>query len=127
MRTPRDSLYVYKKKMENQEARKEEMPAMPPTFSLQSSSSSSYTTSTNNNGQQTGQSYQQTSQTTHQGTTTRTTTQNLGERPVTHTQHFDSQGHELVGEGSSGGANRRIEDVRNHPQLAEGHCYNGRV
>lgn len=41
----------------------------------------------------------------------RTTTQNLGERPVTQTHQYDSQGRELVGDNTSGDSNRRIEDV----------------
>ncbi|KAI0174044.1 hypothetical protein BJ166DRAFT_135768 [Pestalotiopsis sp. NC0098] len=79
-----------------------------PSFSFTSSSSSF---STSHNGQQTGHSYQETSQTTPEGRTIRTTTQNLGERPVTHTQQYDSHGHELIGDRASGNASRRIEDV----------------
>ncbi|KAI1864655.1 hypothetical protein JX265_008379 [Neoarthrinium moseri] len=78
-----------------------------PSYSYTSSSSSF---SSNINGRQTGHSYKETSQTTPEGTTVRTTSQNLGERPVTHTQQFDSQGRELIGD-NTGGASRRIEDV----------------
>ncbi|ETS77731.1 hypothetical protein PFICI_09793 [Pestalotiopsis fici W106-1] len=79
-----------------------------PTYSYTSSSSSF---STSINGQQSGRSFQETSKTTPEGTTIRTTTQNLGERPVTHEQRYDSHGHELIGDHASGNASRRIEDV----------------
>ncbi|KAF3015860.1 hypothetical protein G7054_g14059 [Neopestalotiopsis clavispora] len=79
-----------------------------PSYSYTSSSSSFSSTV---NGQQTGRSFQETSQTTPEGRTVRTTTQNLGERPVTHTQQYDSHGHELIGDHASGNASRRIQDA----------------
>lgn len=79
-----------------------------PTFSY--TSSSSYYSSSHN-GQRTGHAYRETSRTTPQGTTISTTTQNLGERPVTQTQYYDSQGRELIRDSTSGSTNRRIQDV----------------
>lgn len=94
-----------------------------PTYSFQSSSAS-FSSSTGHNGQQTGQTFHQTSRTTPEGTTTRTTTQNLGERPVTHTQQFDARGRELTG---SGGADRRIEDVSDQQESEADRLYRERI
>ncbi|KAH8661967.1 hypothetical protein BX600DRAFT_465203 [Xylariales sp. PMI_506] len=82
---------------------------MPSTNFSFTSSSSSYS-STDRNGRTTGQAYREVSHTTPEGTTVRTTSQNLGERPVSETHHYDAQGRVQIG-GNNNNANKRIEDV----------------
>jgi hypothetical protein len=93
-----------------------------PTWSY-SSSSSSY--SSNLNGQRSGHSHQEISHTTPEGTTVRTTTQNLGERPITETRRFDTQGQELIGDNAGNNTSKRIQDV-SHEEEAD-HAYEERI
>jgi hypothetical protein len=66
---------------------------------------------------QSGQAYRQTVHSDPRGTTVQTASQNLGEPAVHETRNYDSDGRQILeggrvlGQGNSGGENRRIEDV----------------
>ncbi|KAE9377981.1 hypothetical protein N431DRAFT_435144 [Stipitochalara longipes BDJ] len=81
-------------------------------------SSTSFSSSSSSNGRtSSGQRYIQTTSSNPSGTRVQTASQNLGEPVIQETRHYDSDGRQILqdgrvlGQGSSDGETRRIEDV----------------
>ncbi|TVY34114.1 hypothetical protein LOCC1_G007790 [Lachnellula occidentalis] len=91
------------------------------SFNFSYSSSSFVSASSSSGGQRTGQAYQSTTYSDRSGTRVQTTSQNLGQPPIQETRKFDANGRQILeggqtlgqgqGQGGSGDASRRIEDV----------------